>query len=349
MIDHSTYITASDIIKNKTSDTPSAAVININSICNLRCEFCWIHSPLNKKRSVKQTIPLASIKKNIDQLNNLGVKFISLSGDGEPWMHPYICEIIGYIQNRKINFRITTNFTFKKEKIRLAFAKANLIDINFSAPTPRLYQKIHSPQNNNSYINVLKNLKIYTELYRKKQFPLLEINYIITASNYLYIDDMLKLADDFGIPNIRFRILDVTKYTKKLLLGRNEIISFKAIIKKIFKKKYKVKNNLTAIYRYLGKNGSINFMLDRCFIGWMKISLECNGNIGFCCQNDKLIIGNWERDSIKSSWLSRKASLLRLKAKNEFDLKKSFWQNCIFCCDEERNKKIDLLLKKFSR
>lgn len=335
-----------DIIQNKTSKGPSAAILNVNSLCNLNCEFCWIHTPLKKDKIKPENISFASIKKIIDELKSLGTTQISLSADGEPWLNPEITAIVNYIKDNDFFLRITTNLTFNNKEILIAFARADMLDVNFSAPNEALYAKIHNPRKKVFYGQLIDNLTVYSKLYRKRKKPSLEINYVITRNNYSYLEEMLNLVDKMGIRNIRFRILDTTEYTKKLFLKRPEIISLKKITGGILAKKFKARHNLKEIDNYLGNKGEVNFDLKRCFIGWLMVSIESDGNIGLCCQHGNLTIGNWRKQSISESWYSRKANRLRQKAKDDFDINDPFWENCLFCCCEKKNKEIDSLLKR---
>ncbi|MCF7873768.1 MAG: radical SAM protein [Candidatus Omnitrophica bacterium] len=338
-----------DILQDKVTQGPQIANLYINSNCNLGCEYCWFHSFWNKNKPKKQIIPLSLIKKNILALKKLGTKYIVLSSHGEPWLHPEITKIINFIKKNGLFLRITTNLTFSDKQLKLAFGKANFLAVNFSAPTQKLYSKIHNPTKTKTYNNLISNLKLYSMLYKKVGTPYLEVRYIITKNNYKFIPKSIELARKLDIGQLRFRLLDTTRYTKKLSLTSLEIAKLKRIIKKVNSKHFPVKTNLKSLYSYLSKDNTINFSLNRCFIGWLRISLELNGDIGFCCQNDKLIFGNWKRDSIKKSWYNQKAQKIRLKSKYNFDIKKDFWKSCKFCFIEKDNKSIDSILKKFKR
>jgi len=153
-----------DIIRNKITKGPPAAIININSVCNLRCEFCWIHSPLKKDRIKPYHVSFTSIKKILDELKSMGTNQISLSADGEPWLNPEIVDIINYIKNNNFFLRITTNLTFNNKAIQSAFARSDMLDINFSAPNENIYNKIQNPNKKILYNNLINNLTVYSKL-----------------------------------------------------------------------------------------------------------------------------------------------------------------------------------------
>ncbi|MCM8797655.1 MAG: radical SAM protein, partial [Candidatus Omnitrophica bacterium] len=243
----------------------------------------------------KTIMPLSYIEKIVRQLKELGVKAVSLSADGEPALHPQIKKIIDIIKNNGISLRITTNLTFGKNELFSSFAKADILVVNLSAPDAKLYRKFCSPVSEKPFLNLAHNLKMFSTLFRKRGKPNIILNYIITRNNYVYIEKMLDFADSLKLPFIRFRILDTTLETKKLFLTHEEILELHSIINKISRSNYSVKHDLRNLLAFRKK---ADFNLKRCFIGWLALSIENNGDIVFCCQNPWLKIGNWKRDSL---------------------------------------------------
>lgn len=343
------YQLLSAILRDTAQHGPRVANLYIESLCNIKCEYCWFHSPLNKKLIRRISIPLSAIKKNIDQLHRLGIQYIVISSHGEPALHPNIAAIINYIKRKNIKLRITTNLTFNREDIRVAFAQVDFLAVTLSAHNKTLYTKIHSPASSQYYATVIKNLKLYVGLGKKKKKSQVEIRYIITKNNYKKIKHILALAEQLELYQIRFRILDTTPQTQKLTLNKKEIVDLRKILHRLCAKPLKIKHNMHKLYNSLDEKGAVQCVISRCFVGWLRISLELNGDIGFCCQNDKLIIGNWKKDRLQKAWYSRKADRLRTKAKNDFNITKKFWEVCQFCFMEEQNKTIDRTLKQLTQ
>ena len=92
--------------KNFTSDGKPRAYVelrnietlwfNTGTLCNLKCNDCYIESsPTNKNL---EYINLLEVKKYINEIteNHLGTKLIGLTG-GEPFMNPYITDILRYL------------------------------------------------------------------------------------------------------------------------------------------------------------------------------------------------------------------------------------------------------------
>lgn len=72
--------------------------------CNFKCDFC---SCANKVDAEELTFDL--YKKIISKAQKCGCKAVTITGGGEPMMHPQIGEIIDDLRERKIDIGFTTN------------------------------------------------------------------------------------------------------------------------------------------------------------------------------------------------------------------------------------------------
>lgn len=72
--------------------------------CNFNCSFCSCG-----KRDKNTELPLSEIKGIITSLSELGCKAVTITGGGEPLMHPHINEIIHTLYNYDIEVGLVTN------------------------------------------------------------------------------------------------------------------------------------------------------------------------------------------------------------------------------------------------
>ena len=104
--------------KNFTSDGKPRAYVelrnietlwfNTGTLCNLKCNDCYIESsPTNKNL---QYINLKEVKKYIEEVkeNNFGTKHVGLTG-GEPFMNPFILDILNYLLKQKLKVLVLSN------------------------------------------------------------------------------------------------------------------------------------------------------------------------------------------------------------------------------------------------
>ena len=155
--------------KNFTSDGKPRAYVelrnietlwfNTGTLCNLQCNDCYIESsPTNKNL---QYINLLEVKKYITEIkeNNLGTKLIGLTG-GEPFMNPYIMNILKYLLENKFKVLVLSNGMRPIEiKFKKLLALPNLNNLTIRISVDHFKKKIHeSIRGSNTWKKVIKNL-----------------------------------------------------------------------------------------------------------------------------------------------------------------------------------------------
>ena len=75
--------------------------------CNLRCPMC--PQSFGREKEFLKRLPLEEFRRIIDQGIPLGLKFVTLSGSGEPLLHTGLEEAIRYLAERGIESLIYTN------------------------------------------------------------------------------------------------------------------------------------------------------------------------------------------------------------------------------------------------
>lgn len=91
-----------------TLDSPLFVKWYITSRCNLRCKHCYLSS-------FKNEINLSKSLELIDELSDIGVKYISFLG-GEPLVRKDLEKIINHCEKTKISTNIATNGTLLTER-----------------------------------------------------------------------------------------------------------------------------------------------------------------------------------------------------------------------------------------
>ena len=84
------------------TDHPVMAHIIPMRRCNLSCTYC------NEYDTTSKPVPIATMKKRIDDLSRLGTTIVTISG-GEPLLHPELDELIHYIRGKRIITGMITN------------------------------------------------------------------------------------------------------------------------------------------------------------------------------------------------------------------------------------------------
>lgn len=315
--------------------------LDLTTACNINCNFCWIHSPLIKKRVYKKELFLDfnTIKNVIDTASRWKTEEILLSGDGEPTLHPEIKNIINSIKERKVRLFLATNATFPQQLLP-SIAKIDYLYVDLCSPDANCFEKFQSPRNKGLYQKVINNLKVLS-LNSKRTKSYLNIAFIINKTNYKEIPRMLEFSEKIRINEMTFRIMEATRYTKELLLTNKDKERLVKIIKDILKQKYNFRHNLKKVHLGLTNYKESPYNITKCLTGWFSLLVDVNKDVGICCHNENLVIGNLKNGSLEKIWQSKKAQRMRLICKHKFDLNKyPFKEECQWCHWHRQNNDI---------
>lgn len=188
-----------EIIKNEEKNQVYHIQWHLTNKCNLRCIHCYqedykedLYEPLRFKKEIVD-LYFEFIR------NNNFIPEISLTG-GEPILYPYLLDLLDYINEKYKNCRvfILTNGTILNDRLINSLKKYNItgIQISIDGPDSQTHDKIRGKGNFNKAINTIKNLKdnnFYTS-----------IHCVIQKSNYLSIEEYVKLASNLEIDRLTF-------------------------------------------------------------------------------------------------------------------------------------------------
>lgn len=131
--------------------------------CNHRCSFCGLD--FMKYRSRK--IDISILKKRLPELGQLGLKSIMYAGEGEPFLHKDIAEMILLSKENGIDVAVTSNgVLFKKKLVQKILPFCSWIKFSINAGKPETYARIHGTKAKD-FNTVIDNL-CYAAEYREK-------------------------------------------------------------------------------------------------------------------------------------------------------------------------------------
>ncbi|MFC1699049.1 radical SAM protein [Candidatus Omnitrophota bacterium] len=170
---------------------------DLTARCPLRCKYCRIW-----EKNIKELDTLR-IFKLIDEMATIGVKKISFSG-GEPLLRDDICAIVNYAKRKKISPEMNTaGFLFPEKADQLR--QLDLLKISLDGPQP-INDLVRG--NKRAFSWATDSAK-----WAKRN----KINFVfcctLTGYNADYVEDVLKLAEDFAT-QVRFQPLKDIRYLK---------------------------------------------------------------------------------------------------------------------------------------
>ena len=198
--------------------------------CNAFCEFCHFGSHENFKDTPYAR--LEDFKTNVNQLAELGVKFIDLTG-GEPLLHKDIHLMAEFAKKLNMQTSITTNTLLYPKFAEKLAGNINLLHFSLDSPDEEEHNKIRKV---NCYNHVLKSIEIAKSL---GEFP--DILFTVTNETYKKLPGMHEIAAKFGLvlivnpvfsyfgnPGLSLEALD---YLEEYVDGKLDVYMNKGFIK----------------------------------------------------------------------------------------------------------------------
>lgn len=166
---------------------------DLEDSCNLRCKHCIVGTT-----SYPPSISLEKAKKVIDKCHESGVDNIVLSTK-EPFMYPYITEVIDYCSLYRIKIAIITNGTLIDEK-KLKNLLDNSETINYIAfslegVSPETNDFVRGEGVFEKVMSVVSKIDKINKTEKKNIKLILQMN--LTSKNYEEVPDMVNILNTF--------------------------------------------------------------------------------------------------------------------------------------------------------
>ena len=151
-------------------DYPPCVQIEIASVCNFRCVFCYQADKTfsDKKSGFMGYMDFDLFKKIIDQLEG-NVESITLASRGEPTLHKQLGEMLNYMNGKFLATKINSNASILSDKLIHTILSNDIQTMVFSidAADKDLYEKLRV---NGKFHKTLKNVERFVEI-KEKEYP----------------------------------------------------------------------------------------------------------------------------------------------------------------------------------
>jgi len=312
---------------------PFCVQIDLTNDCNNDCIGCWCNSPLLKERCIEdfvkqRTLPLAIVKKTINELSEMQTREIYFAGGGEPFMHPDILEILEYVKSKDMKCYINTNFTLIDEKIvkrLIAIGVDNLV-VSVWAGTAKTYEVTHPNKSQEMFYQIKGMVRLMTKL--RKQVPHINIYNVISSLNYTELEQMVDFALAINADSLEFTVIDtIPDATDSLILSdaqRNVVFESCQKIKKRLAAELKGKIKVLRLERFMRRvnnKDAAEAQYDRdilsqmpCYIGWLFTRILADGDVNFCLKAHRIPVGNIYAQNFSEIWNDSRQQAFRRKA-----------------------------------
>jgi len=295
--------------------TPLTASLQINKWCNSMCKYCGIW------KNAKNNPPIEDIKLAIDELSELGVHMISLTG-GEPFLHNQMPEVVSHMKARGVISSSMTNglLLTPRKVVPILEAGLNSLCVSLDTIDSDTYTRIRGVP----LKPVLKGLEYVSNIRREfKAFFVFSINCVISKQNIDQIPALVEFCSSLDI-SMGFQPLHnsfESRYNPaELQFNEDDLPHIRSQINHLIKMKqngFRIDNDIEyllgfpefLVYKQMPK-GTV------CTAGYTTISIDNELNVRSCWPMK--IIGNLHDCKLIELWHSsiynaRRLSMLKLE------------------------------------
>lgn len=170
--------------------------ISPSGACNHRCVYCGLDFMNYQPRHLNTAI----LKDRLSELGRLGLKSVMYAGEGEPFLHKDMPEIITHTKKSGIDVAVATNAVlFNEEIAEKTLGNMEWIKVSISGSTEDTYAKIHRSRPGD-FEKVIKNMSRAVKIKERERYLcVLGMQFLILPENYHEAVSLAKLARDMGM------------------------------------------------------------------------------------------------------------------------------------------------------
>lgn len=273
--------------------------IEITSFCNKKCPYCY-----NDSTQIGQSINKEHIFQIFKECHKFGITQVSISG-GEPFAHPNIYEIISKLDELHMKAVIITNLSLlPMEKAIDIIRRGHLFQITLDHPDKDINDITRGKGSYDLVISLMDRLKQQNLIHN------IILRYNVSKNNYCQIDDIVELADYYGVKMLDIALLFKSgrgSYYEYVFDYNKDIGIIAFLMKKLKEIEEKYRGIFKCSYTTLNEQrGCVLFGNNELSIG---PKIDSNGNVYLCqlFSGKENVLGNITSSSIQDILSSRKA------------------------------------------
>lgn len=273
--------------------------------CNHRCTYCGLDFMEYQPRYLDTGL----LKERLSEFGELGLKSVMYGGEGEPFLHRDMTELISHTKRSGIDAAVTTNgVLFNREIADKVLSNSKWVKVGIDAATRDTYTKIHKC-GADDFDRVIENMKYTAKVKRDKGYTCtLGMQMLLLPENHHEATQLAVLARDIGMdylvikpysqhPQSKTRIYSSVKYSDYAYLSDGLA-------------KYNTKD-FNAIFRIHTMEKWDKKALDypHCLALPFWSYIDAGGNVWGCSVylgDERFLYGNISESSFKEIWEGEK-------------------------------------------
>ena len=259
-------------------------VLHITNLCNLKCRHCYASA--GKKFPNEMTYE--EIIDIVDQLNDLGINYITLSG-GEPFERDDLFDIIKYIREKDIHVMITSNGTLLNQDVMDKLKKLDIdsIQISIDSYNPEIHDEFRGVKG--SFNKAIEGIKLCKDNNIK-----VSIMSTLSTINRKNMDKLIELALNLKVDGFameRFVPEGRGNNEKEIAIDSEDL---KRCLQTLYKYQQKSKNCFFTtndpLFSFVNGSYQLAYELSKenpnlcggCSLGKMAFVITPDGEVGLC-------------------------------------------------------------------
>ena len=294
--------------------------------CNHRCIYCALDYMGYQPRFLDSAL----LKKRVSEMARLGIKSIMYAGEGEPFLHKDIGEIINHTKDAGIDVAITTNAVlFNKELAEYTLGSITWLKVSINGATKTTYAKIHQT-NPADFDKVIRNMTYAAKLKKEKGYKCtLGMQLLLLPENSHEVIDLAKKAKYIGMdyfvvkPYSHHPFSKTTRY-KNITYKKYLYLADKLM--KINSDKFHTVFRITTMKKW--DTGIRDYKNCSALPFWAYI--DAGGNVWGCSAylgDKRFLYGNIYKHSLRKIWQGARVKKILKMAEDKLDTK-----NCRINC-----------------
>jgi radical SAM protein with 4Fe4S-binding SPASM domain len=296
----------SKILKNPIQlGLPISVSIEPTTSCNLRCPEC----PSGLRNFTRKTGMMQKdlFEKIISELHKKSLYF-TFYFQGEPYLNTHFLDMVKIASSKKIYTATSTNAHFLTPENAEKTVKSGLdrLIISIDGTTQETYQQYRIGGSLEKVIQGTKNI-IQAKRKLKSSKPHVIFQFLVVKPNEHQIKDVLKLAKELGVDEVKFKTAQVYdyKYGNPLIPDNPKYSRYQ----KLLDGTYIIKNKL----------------LNHCWKLWHSCVITWDGKVVPCCfdKDAKYQLGDIQESKFEKIWQSKSYYSFRkaiLQSRKEIDI-----------------------------
>lgn len=303
---------------------PFWVIAVITRRCNLRCVGCRFHSPLLEEpeqadRAGTKDMPLSLFEGLCQELRTMETKSITITGEGEPFLHPSLPDIVCAAKRGGLRVTLITNGTRLERNVieHLVDARLDTLKVSLWAGTAELYEKVYPGNDPACFTEIVKGLKLVAGIKAEKGsgFPSVVVHHPLNRTNYQAMDAIVDVAHETGVDALslspwrtfrgKFDSLALTADDEKALRA-----SLPQMERKL--RSLSIRHNTKELLQRYDL-GNAAWKKLPCYIGWLHARVLVDGTV-LACHRSNLAMGNLHEESLREIWNGPAYRAFRRKA-----------------------------------